>query len=57
MADDFLEKVCKGVMRFPCLWDISSKSFKDSKAKEIAWNTIADEVNLIIMDLYSESGL
>ena len=43
---DFSEKVCEAVKKFPCVWDASSRSFKDNTAKTNAWKTIADEVSL-----------
>ena len=44
MGDDFQEKLIEGVRKFPCLWDVASKSFKDIKAKENSWKAVAEEV-------------
>ena len=43
---DFSEKLCEAVKKFPCVWDTSSRSFKDNTAKTNTWKTIADEVSL-----------
>ena len=39
------EKLIEAVRAFPCLWDVTSRSFKDSRAKENAWKCVAEEVN------------
>ena len=31
------EKLVEAVHSFPCLWQVSSKSYKDLRAKENAW--------------------
>ena len=41
------EKLIEGVQSFPCLWNVSSKGYRDQKAKENAWNTIAIEVRQV----------
>ena len=38
------EKLIEGVKRYPCLWEIHSKSFRDLAAKENAWKIVAQEV-------------
>ena len=46
MNEDLLEKLIEAVRKFASLWDVTSKSFKDSKAKENAWKSVAEEVKL-----------
>ena len=38
------EKLIEAVRAFPCLWQVSSKSYKDVKAKENAWKLVANQV-------------
>ena len=38
------EKLIEAVRKYPCIWDMSSKSYKDSKAKENAWTQVSNEV-------------
>ena len=38
------EKLIETVKRYPCLWEIHSKSFRDLAAKETAWKIVAQEV-------------
>ena len=38
------ETLIEAVRKFGCLWNVSSKSFKDNKAKENAWKAVAQEV-------------
>ena len=38
------ETLIEPMERFECLWNVSSKSFKDNKAKENAWKAVAKEV-------------
>lgn len=40
------EKLIEVVKRFPCLWEVQSKSFRDLAAKESAWKVISAEVRL-----------
>ncbi|KAL5471568.1 hypothetical protein EMCRGX_G029695 [Ephydatia muelleri] len=40
MTEGFIE----AVREFPCLWNVSSKSFKDVHAKENAWKAIAEKL-------------
>ena len=46
MNEDFPEKLIEAVRKFVCLWDVTSKSFKDTKAKENAWKSVVQEVKL-----------
>ena len=46
MNEDFPEKLIVAVRKFVCLWDVTSKSFTDIKAKENAWKKVAEEVKL-----------
>ena len=34
------EKLIESVRGFPCLWQVSAKSYKDIKAKENAWKVV-----------------
>lgn len=38
------ESLIEAVKKFQCLWDVASKSYKDTKAKENAWKAVAEEV-------------
>ena len=38
------EKLIKAVHYFPCLWQVSSKSYKDARARENAWKEVANQV-------------
>ena len=40
------EKLIEAVRKFACIWDVTLKCFKDSKAKENAWKSVAEEVML-----------
>ena len=39
------EKLIEAVRCFPSLWKVSSKSYKDAKAKENAWKEVAIRVS------------
>ena len=41
------EKLIEGVKRYPCLWEIHNKSFRDLGAKESAWKIVAQEVGRV----------
>ena len=41
------EKLIEGVKRYPCLWEIHNKSFRDLAAKESAWKIVAQEVGRV----------
>ena len=38
------EALVEAVRSFPCLWQSSSKKYKDLRAKENAWKEVAKEV-------------
>ena len=38
------EKLIEAVRSFPCILDVSSKSYKDLRARENAWKLVAEEV-------------
>ena len=38
------ERIIEAVQAFPCLWQVSSRSYKDLKAKENAWREVASKV-------------
>ena len=40
------EKLIEAVRMFPCLWNVTSRAFKDSKAKENAWKSVASQVSV-----------
>ena len=39
------EKFVEALRSFLCLWLVSSKSYKDLRAKENAWNEVASKVS------------
>ena len=41
MAD---EKLIKVVRCFPCLWQVSSKSYKDVRTRENTWKEVASQI-------------
>lgn len=43
MAD---EKLVEAVRDFPCLWQVSSQSYKDLRAKENALKEVASKVGI-----------
>lgn len=47
------EKLIESVRRFPCLWEIRSKAFRDLAAKEAAWKVVAQEVWSRVYTLYN----
>ena len=38
------EKLVEAVHTFPCLWQVSAKSYKDARARENAWKQVASLV-------------
>ena len=44
VVEQMEEKLIEAVRGFPCLWQVTSRAFKDIKAKENAWKAIASEV-------------
>ena len=38
------KKLIEAVHYFPCLWQVSSKSYKDARARENAWKEVANQV-------------
>ena len=44
MPEGLPETPIEAVRKFECLWNVSSKSFKDNIAKENAWKAVAQEV-------------
>ena len=38
------EKIIEAVRGFPCLWQVSALSYRDSRAKENAWKLVASQV-------------
>ena len=40
------EKLIEAVRTYPCIWHVSSKSYKDIIAKENAWKEVALQVRL-----------
>ena len=46
------ERLIEEVRKFSCLWDVSTKAYRDSKAKENAWKVVANEVNVLVFRIY-----
>ena len=42
------EKLIEAVRDFPCLWQVSSRCYRDAKAKENAWKKVSSQVNIYI---------
>jgi hypothetical protein len=40
---DKIEQLIEAVRGFPCLWQVSNKSYKDQRARENAWEKVAEE--------------
>ena len=38
------EQLIEAVRSFPCLWEVSSKDYKDSRARDNAWKSVAERV-------------
>ena len=36
------EKLIEAVCCFPCLWQVSNKSYKDARAREKAWKEVTE---------------
>ena len=34
------EKIIKTVRKYPCIWEVSNKSYRDAKARENAWKQV-----------------
>ena len=47
------ERLIESIQRFPCLWEIHSKSFRDLVAKENAWKVVSTEVRPRVVKLQS----
>ena len=47
MADN---KLIEAVRYFPCLWQVSSKSYKDVRTRENAWKEVASQITKEIVD-------
>ena len=41
------EKLIEAVRQFDCLWKVSAKVYRDSRAKENAWKAVARTVSLL----------
>ena len=44
------ERLVEEVRMFPCLWDVSVKAYRDTKAKENAWKTVSNEVSALNLE-------
>ena len=44
------ERLVEEVRKFPCLWNVSVKAHRDIKAKEDAWKTVSNEVNVLNLE-------
>ena len=40
------EKLIEAVRSLSCLWDVSSKSYRDQRARENAWKQVAEMVRM-----------
>ena len=38
------EQLIEPVRSFPCLWEVGSKDYKDSRARDDAWKSVAEQV-------------
>ena len=38
------EKLVEAVRTFPCLWQVSTKSYKNARARENSWKQVASQV-------------
>ena len=39
------EKLIEAIRSLPCLWQVSSKSYRDQRARENAWKEVAEAVS------------
>lgn len=46
------EKLIEAIRSFPCLWQVSSKGYKDARARENAWREVAMRVSMIVYLIY-----
>lgn len=49
MEDD--ETLIEAVREFECLWKVRSKAYKDLRAKENAWKSVAEKVKSLLYEL------
>ena len=42
------ERLIEAVRSFPCLWNVSSKGYKDLRARENAWKEVTVEVRKVL---------
>ena len=40
------EGLVEAVRSFPCLWEVTCKTYKDARAKENAWKQVASQVSI-----------
>ena len=53
---DFEEKLVEAVRSFPCLWQTTSKCYRDIRARENAWKEVAQQVKLeVILYIYQSA--
>ena len=45
------EKLIEEIREFPCIWDTSSRSYKDQRAREDAWKHVAQVVSFFFFSL------
>ena len=45
---NFEEALIEQVRLFPCLWQTTSKSYKDLRVRENAWKEVADQVYVAV---------
>ena len=42
------ERIIEAVREFPCIWQLSNRSYKDLRAKENAWKAVVAKVQIIL---------
>ena len=48
------EKLIEEVREFPCIWDTSSRSYKDQRARENAWKLRKDLLVVKALHMYQD---
>ena len=46
---DTEERLIEAVHEFPCLWEVSSKAYKDAIAKGNAWKEVSSKVSTLLV--------
>ena len=45
-VDDWQYKLVEEVRNYPCLWDVTSRAFKENRKKQEAWRRISIKLNI-----------